>query len=56
MLQDFMRGLHEDPDRHCYGLKQCSVAAERNGIARLLISDNLFRAQSVTERRVRAGN
>ncbi|CAG5124139.1 unnamed protein product [Candidula unifasciata] len=50
-LEDFYTMLQTDPDRAYYGIRHCERAAEQQAIEVLLISDELFRAQDVAQRK-----
>ncbi|KAJ3204593.1 hypothetical protein HDU82_005729 [Entophlyctis luteolus] len=50
-LSKFFEVLAKDPDRAFYGYRHVSMAAEKGGVATLLLSDDLFRAQDVATRR-----
>lgn len=50
-LENFYSVLQSEPSRAFYGLKHVMTANEAQAIDTLLISDNLFRSQSVDERK-----
>ncbi len=50
-LDNFYRTLSNDPLRACYGEKHVQAAVEQQEVEQLLISDWLFRAQDVTQRK-----
>ncbi len=50
-LDNFYRTLSNDPLRACYGEKHVQAAVEQQAVEQLLISDRLFRAQDVTQRK-----
>nr|CAG4643247.1 EOG090X07BV [Ilyocryptus agilis] len=50
-LENFYSVLQAEPSRAFYGLKHVLKANEAQAIDTLLVSDNLFRSQSVEERR-----
>ncbi|BFZ18717.1 hypothetical protein BsWGS_21756 [Bradybaena similaris] len=50
-LEDFYTMLQTDPDRAYYGMGHCEKAAAQQAIEVLLISDELFRAQNVAQRK-----
>ena len=50
-LENFYKMLKHEPDRAFYGPKHVSLAAASDAIETLLISDKLFRANNVAERR-----
>ncbi|KAH9502895.1 hypothetical protein Btru_074734 [Bulinus truncatus] len=50
-LDDFYAMLQNDPNRAYYGIKHCERAAEQQAIELLMISDELFRAQNVAQRK-----
>lgn len=50
-LENFYTVLQTEPSRAFYGWKHVSSAAEAQAIDTLLLSDNLFRSQSVSERK-----
>ncbi|KAJ3124438.1 hypothetical protein HK100_011236 [Physocladia obscura] len=50
-LAKFFEVLAKDPDRAFYGFRHVSMAAEKGGVATLLLSDDLFRANDVGTRR-----
>ena len=51
VLATFFSLLSEQPQRVTYGYKHVLVAAEQGAIERLLLADDLFRAQHVGKRR-----
>jgi len=52
MLDTFYDMMSQDPDRALYGPKHCIAAAEKGAVDVLLITDALFRAQTVAVRRM----
>ncbi|KAJ8312933.1 hypothetical protein KUTeg_010306 [Tegillarca granosa] len=50
-LDDFYQMLQNDPDRACYGVKHIERAADLQAVEVLLVSDELFRAQNVQQRK-----
>ncbi|KAK6968097.1 protein pelota [Biomphalaria glabrata] len=50
-LDDFYTMLQTDPNRAYYGIKHCERAAEQQAIEVLMVSDELFRAQNVAQRK-----
>merc|ERR1711973_831953 len=50
-LENFYKMLKHEPDRAFYGPKHVTRAAESDAVETLLISDKLFRANKVSERR-----
>ncbi|PVD31675.1 hypothetical protein C0Q70_07093 [Pomacea canaliculata] len=50
-LDDFYQMLQSDPDRAFYGLKHCERAAELQAVETLLVTDELFRSQTVQQRK-----
>ena len=50
-LEAFYKMLQSDPLRACYGFKHVTKAVEAQAVETLLISDRLFRAQDVAERK-----
>jgi len=50
-LESFYKTLENDPDRATYGLKQITKSNQQQAIDVLMISDSLFRSQSVNERK-----
>jgi protein pelota len=50
-LENFYKVLQNDPLRACYGEKHLMRACEAQAVESLLISDRLFRAQDVSERK-----
>lgn len=50
-LDTFYQMLNTDPDRAHYGYKAVMRAAEQQAIDTLLVSDSLFRADSIATRR-----
>ena len=50
-LESFYKMLKHEPARAFYGPKHVARAAESDAVETLLVSDKLFRAQNVAERR-----
>eukprot|EP00670_Eutreptiella_braarudii_P008918 CAMPEP_0174312610 /NCGR_PEP_ID=MMETSP0810-20121108/4398_1 /TAXON_ID=73025 ORGANISM="Eutreptiella gymnastica-like, Strain CCMP1594" /NCGR_SAMPLE_ID=MMETSP0810 /ASSEMBLY_ACC=CAM_ASM_000659 /LENGTH=381 /DNA_ID=CAMNT_0015421047 /DNA_START=41 /DNA_END=1186 /DNA_ORIENTATION=- len=50
-LDNFYDMMNEDPDRAVYGPDHCIGAAEKDAIDVLMVTDSLFRSQSLTERK-----
>ena len=50
-LENFYKMLKNEPDRAFYGPKHVSLAVASDAVETLLISDKLFRANNVAERR-----
>ncbi|XP_059143702.1 protein pelota homolog [Physella acuta] len=50
-LDDFYTMLQTDPDRAYYGIRHCERAAEQQAIELLMVSDELFRAQDIAQRK-----
>merc|ERR1712013_765314 len=50
-LENFYKMLKNEPARAFYGPKHVAMAVEADAVETLLVSDKLFRAQNVTERR-----
>ena len=50
-LESFYKMLKHEPDRAFYGPKHVSLAVASDAVETLLISDKLFRANNVAERR-----
>lgn len=50
-LDDFYTMLQTDANKAYYGVKHCERAAEEQAVETLLISDELFRAQNVAQRK-----
>merc|ERR1712117_525080 len=50
-LESFYKMLKNEPDRAFYGPKHVAMAVEAEAVETLLVSDNLFRANDVAERR-----
>ena len=51
VLETFYKMLKNEPDRAFYGPKHVRLAVEAEAVETLLVSDNLFRANDVAERR-----
>eukprot|EP00668_Euglena_longa_P011910 GGOE01014330.1.p1 GENE.GGOE01014330.1~~GGOE01014330.1.p1 ORF type:complete len:384 (+),score=109.75 GGOE01014330.1:37-1188(+) len=51
-LDAFYDMMSADPDRVMYGPKHCIAAAEKGAVDVLMITDTLFRAQTVAERKL----
>lgn len=51
ILDDFYTMLQVDSDKAYYGVKHCERAAEEQAVEILLISDGLFRAQDIGQRK-----
>lgn len=49
-LQDFFQMLQTDPDRAYYGFKHVQRAADAQGVETLLVTDELFRSQDISQR------
>ncbi|XP_012940350.1 protein pelota [Aplysia californica] len=50
-LDDFYTMLQVDPNKAYYGARHCERAAEEQAVETLLISDELFRARDVSQRK-----
>ncbi|RUS80038.1 hypothetical protein EGW08_012208 [Elysia chlorotica] len=50
-LDDFYTMLQTDPDRAYYGVRHCERAVENQAIEILLVSDELFRSQDISQRK-----
>ena len=50
-LESFYKMLKNEPDRAFYGPKHVAMAVEADAVEILLVSDKLFRAQNVSERK-----
>ena len=50
-LEAFYKMLKNEPDRAFYGPKHVSLAVQSDAVETLLVSDKLFRANNVAERR-----
>ena len=50
-LESFYKMLKNEPDRAFYGPKHVSLAVSSDAVETLLVSDKLFRANNVAERR-----
>ena len=50
-LESFYKTLQNEPLKACYGEKHILLALESQAIESLLISDKLFRAQDVSQRK-----
>ncbi|CAL1544486.1 unnamed protein product [Lymnaea stagnalis] len=50
-LDDFYAMLQTDPDRAYYGIRHCERACEQQAVELLMVSDELFRAQNVAQRK-----
>uniref|UniRef100_A0A0B6ZPW4 Protein pelota homolog n=1 Tax=Arion vulgaris TaxID=1028688 RepID=A0A0B6ZPW4_9EUPU len=50
-MDDFYTMLQTDPNRAYYGIRHCETAAEQQAVEVLLISDELFRAQDIAQRK-----
>ena len=51
VLESFYKMLKHEPDRAFYGPKHVRLAVEAEAVETLLVSDKLFRANNVAERR-----
>ena len=50
-LESFYKMLKNEPDRAFYGVKHVTLAVASDAVETLLVSDKLFRANNVAERR-----
>lgn len=51
VLEAFYTMVKNEPDRVCYGPKQCKEAIEKGAVATLMVADSLFRNVNVATRR-----
>lgn len=51
VLDAFYEMLSQDPDRALYGPRHCIAAAEKDAVDVLMITDTLFRSQTIQERK-----
>jgi len=54
-VDQFFKMIHTDEDRAWYGPKEVAKAVEKGAVGTLLISNSLFRSNSVAERRKYVG-
>ncbi|KAG9397244.1 Translation release factor pelota [Carpediemonas membranifera] len=50
-LEKFLQAIFMESDRVCYGIKHVQAAIDMGAVEKLLISDNIFRSNNLSERK-----